>query len=119
MTFPLTTGVDLVTLGLEVAAAQAVADAQTAITAAGTLHGAPVSLVAPAVVAVEAASAAIGVALEVSDASTANGIEIGGDPATSVTYLNGQISVVTNTVSLLEAQSYIDRVAINLALNQD
>lgn len=117
--FPQAIGVDPITLGLENAAAAAVASAQTAIMAVGVLQGAPASLLAPAVVAVEAASAAIGVAITASDANTASGINPGGDPAASVTYLNAQISTLTNTSSLLNAQSYIDRVAINLALNPD
>ena len=118
MTFPLTTGVDPVTLSLETAAVQALTNAQTAVTAVGPLQGAPASLLAPAILAVEAASTAIGIAITASDANTASGINIGGDPAASVTYLNAQISTVTNTAALLDAQSYIDRVAINLALNQ-
>jgi hypothetical protein len=119
MTFPLTVGIDPVTLSLEEAAVEAVLAAQAAIAAVGTLHGAPASLLAPAVLSVEAASTAIGAAIEVSDANTASGIEPGGDPAASVSYLNGQISTVSNTVSLLDARGYIDRVAINLALAQD
>ena len=118
MTFPLTTGVDPVTLSLEEAALAAVQAAQAAITQVGTLQGAPASLLAPAVVSVEAASTAIEAAITASDANTANGIVPGGDPAASVTYLNGQISTVTNTAALLDARSYIDRVAINLALNE-
>ena len=124
MTFPLTTGVPAATLALETAAVTALAASQTAITSAGVLQGASPTVIAPVVVAVQSASAAITSAIAASDADTATfaGSWSGTpptDPAALVTQFEATISSVTNTSSLLTAQSYLSRAAINLALNTD
>ena len=116
MTFPLVTGVSAAVLALENAAVSSITTAQTAIDAVGVLEGAPASLLAPAIVAVQDASAALDAAIDASDATIVSGIEVGGDPALSVAYLEGQFSAVSNTGAMLSAKDYIDRVAINLAL---
>ena len=140
MTFPLTTGVPAATLALENAAVTALASSQTAITSAGVLQGASPTVVAPVVVAVQSASAAIAAAISASDADTvafSNLINASSpymttdgfsffslttpiaDPAALVSEIEAALSSIKNTAALLTAQSYIDRAAINLALNTD
>lgn len=116
MTFPLTTGVAQATIDLMTAAVAEVGEAQTEITAAGQLDGAPASALAPVIVAVQEASTALEAAIDASDATIASGVEPGADPAVSAAYIEAQFSALSNTGAMLSAKDYIDRVAINLAL---
>lgn len=95
----------------------ALATVQAAISAAGTLQGAPDYVLAPIVEAVIAAQAVVTSEIAATDALIGNGsgLAAGTPAAQAVDYLNGQIAANAKQYNLLVIQSYLQRIELNIA----
>ena len=101
------------------AVSAAIANLQAAVTAAGTLQGAPAATLAPVVTAAIALENTIAAYIAATDATiniVPMALAAGANPAGAAAYLTAQIAAVQTQANLLAMQGYAARIAENLAV---